>query len=593
MPNFNVPFTQFLFNKPLDAMLRQLPDEVVPGVSCVRKYEDIVSGEVYTGIYCNHINHLLLRDSRTPAVSLYPMNGVRFTEWPDQKIIIWDVRRNGTSSILRTRAALDGVEFGEGEPSKCHDKDNYRWERLPRQYSAEKYKDWRHIAFVQDGEERFIKLINYWVNTGPANWYMYTWLPHYKTQLKKSDLLGKVEWMLACAYINSFSNLRQIEPHELPQYRYLQALRRVDEVWHLRDMDKFFKEEMGIECKRANCETKEPQVKREDLPDEWNKLITHIYKQDSEIKLGSWKKDDEEEEEYDALAPKPLAIRDVSEPRAKAVEKQPELFSMWIGDTLPEIAQMSIKSFLSYGFKYKLFTYKDRMKDIHLVPDGCEVYEANDVLGNEYAFLKEGAWQSYAMFSDLWRYTYLMQHDGCWMDLDYICLKPWRPQHWFYSADGTLATIDNNPLQPPKKHPLIQDMVNVWLHPNEPDALPKWAAEKFPDYYKGDASKPLTEQLKEKHYGWGGSSWLAAGIQHYGLEDKVGEIPACRHFPRRQIARVTHGDVKVDDPLLQECQAIHLFGSLSRYTVHPEAKKKTDSLMYYLWSLYINDGRGN
>lgn len=592
MPNLTVPLTQHLFNQPLSALLRQLPEEVVPGVSFIRKYEDINTGSIYTGTYCGYINHLLLRDSRTPAVSLYPLKGVRFTEWPAHKIIIWDVRRNGTSSIIRTRASIDGINLGEGEPSRCHDKYNYRWEKLPHMYDPERYKDWRHIAFVQDGEERFMKLINYWLATGPAKWYMYTWLPHNKTHMKKNDIMAQVEWMLACAYVNSFSNLRELEPHELPQYRYLQAIRRVDEVWHLKDMDRFFKEEMGLECLRANCETKDPIIKREDLPEEWNRLIKHIYQPDSQIPLGVQKK--KEEEEYDVLAERPLAIREVAEPPAEPTKKKPEVFSMWVGDTFPEIAQMSVKSHLDHGFKFKLFTYKNRLKEnINLIPAGCEVYEANDVLDDEYVFLKGGNWQSYGMFSDMWRYAYLMKNDGCWMDLDYICLKPWTPEHWFYSADGTLDAIDTNPLQVPKGHPFIQDMLNVWLYPNELDRQAPYIRERFAQHHVGDRSKPLKEQLQEKHYGWGGSGWFAACVQQHGLEDKIGIMPACKYFPRKEIARVTQGDVKIDDPLLQECNAIHLFGSLTRYKVHPDAKKKPDSLMYHLWNLYLNDGRGN
>ena len=582
----SLPFSQFLFNQPLDAVLQQQDKEVVPGVSFIKRYEDVVTGKKFTGVYCSHINHLFLRDARTPCVCLAPIRGIRYIPFPTKKVLIWDVRRNGSSSVIRTRAALDGIRLSDGEPSGCHDKLGYRYERQGFTYNAEEYKDYRHIVFFQDGADRFIKLMNYWLHTGPADWYMYSWLPGIKT-VRKTTWEAKVEWMLACSYINSFAGVKVVEPHTMPQYKYLDAVPRVDEIWRLSDMDKFFKEEMGIECLHANCESKAPVFTKDMLPDEWKNLIHHIYKKDNEIEFGPVKKETEEEDdERDVLKPSVLAVREVEGPRV-AVKKKPEVFSLWVGDSLPDIAKMCIKSHLANDFNFRLFVYPHIFNKNAGIPAGCEIEDANEILDKDHIFLKGGVWQSYGMFSDLWRYAYFMKHDGCWMDMDFICLRPWKPTHWFYSSDGKPDTVDTNPLMIPKKHPLVQDMLNVWLYPNELDKQAQWVKDHFSEFHKGDTSQPLIEQLSAKHYGWGGSGWLHQGLLHYKLEDKIGVLPGVRHWNRRVIGAIVKGEVRADDPRLQECQALHLCSSLTRYKVQEQALQNKDSLMYHLWKLYL------
>ena len=298
MANLSIPFSQHLFKDPLDAQLIPLDGEVIPGVSLIKTYQDMLTGQEYTGFYCSRINHLLLSDGSPVGVGLFPVSSLRFIPFQEQKTLIWNVFRNGSSSILRTRAALDGIEFGAGEPSTCHNRFDYGYELVfSKDYSVDKYKDYKHIAFIQNGERRFKRLMDYWVRTGPASWYMYTWLPQHKTYEKQKDVLAQCEWILACAYMNQFAHLYSNEPHTWPQYKFIDAMFRIDEVIDLDNMDDYFKNEMGLECKSANKEQSDPVVTDDMLPEEWKIIIKSIYGKDDEIKIGNYNEEKEKEED--------------------------------------------------------------------------------------------------------------------------------------------------------------------------------------------------------------------------------------------------------------------------------------------------------
>lgn len=298
MANLSIPFSQYLFRDSLDAQLAPIPGEVIPGVSMIKRYKDILTGKEYTGVYCSYINHLFLTDGSPVGIGLMPVTCLRFIPFPEQKTIVWNIFRNGSSSILRTRAALDGVELGGGEPSTCHNAWDHKYELLFNEsYSIDQYKDYKHVAFVQNGERRFIRLLDYWCRTGPAGWYMYSWLPERKINIKAQDVLAKCEWILACAYVNQFSQIYSNEPHTWPQYKFIESMFKLDEVVALDDMDDYFRNEMGIECKHANRESTESVVTEDMLPDEWKLVIKSIYAKDADIKIGTYTEEKEKEDD--------------------------------------------------------------------------------------------------------------------------------------------------------------------------------------------------------------------------------------------------------------------------------------------------------
>lgn len=93
--------------------------------------------------------------------------------------------------------------------------------------------------------------------------------------------------------------------------------------------------------------------------------------------------------------------------------------SLWYGPALTPYEQLSIRSFLDCGHRYRLFTYRSDLE----VPEGCEVADAAEILPEERVFFyKAGEGKgSVSAFSNLFRYKLLFERGGWWMDTDVIC----------------------------------------------------------------------------------------------------------------------------------------------------------------------------
>ena len=106
--------------------------------------------------------------------------------------------------------------------------------------------------------------------------------------------------------------------------------------------------------------------------------------------------------------------------------------SLWVGDRLSRMEEMSIKSFLKLGFTFHLYTY-EKVKN---VPKGTIIKNGNQIMPkNEIFSLKT----SYLPFSDIWRYKMLYENGGYWVDLDMIALKMFDfKEPFIFSSERTI-----------------------------------------------------------------------------------------------------------------------------------------------------------
>lgn len=89
--------------------------------------------------------------------------------------------------------------------------------------------------------------------------------------------------------------------------------------------------------------------------------------------------------------------------------------SLWVGDKLPEWAQMCIKSWLAHGHTYKLYTYGACAG----VPQGVTICNASTVLPKDAIFPQ----YRYRNFSHWWRWAWLAKKGGLWVDTDVACMS--------------------------------------------------------------------------------------------------------------------------------------------------------------------------
>jgi hypothetical protein len=100
---------------------------------------------------------------------------------------------------------------------------------------------------------------------------------------------------------------------------------------------------------------------------------------------------------------------------------RPRVQSLWIGERLSTIQQLSIRSFLARGHDFVLYAYEA----IDGVPAGTCCRDAREILPRERVFLYADGFGrgSPAGFSNYFRYKLLLEKGGWWVDLDTVCLK--------------------------------------------------------------------------------------------------------------------------------------------------------------------------
>jgi len=91
--------------------------------------------------------------------------------------------------------------------------------------------------------------------------------------------------------------------------------------------------------------------------------------------------------------------------------------SLWVGNSMTKIQEISLSSFVYHGHEITLFVYDLDMK----VPTGVAKSDARLIMDESELFLVQGM---YAAFSDLFRYRMISKTGLAWVDADTICLSP-------------------------------------------------------------------------------------------------------------------------------------------------------------------------
>jgi len=118
----------------------------------------------------------------------------------------------------------------------------------------------------------------------------------------------------------------------------------------------------------------------------------------------------------------------VASPELATGAGRPLAQSLWVGPQLRWIEQLSMKSYLLNGWRYKLFVYDEPAG----VPEGVELCDAAAILPRSAIFQEgdgSGAHKgSLGAFSDLFRYALLARLGGLWTDTDVVNLRAFDPE---------------------------------------------------------------------------------------------------------------------------------------------------------------------
>lgn len=122
--------------------------------------------------------------------------------------------------------------------------------------------------------------------------------------------------------------------------------------------------------------------------------------------------------------------------------------SFWTGP-ISDMERLCIKSYLDNGHEFHLYLYGAPQG---VVPTGTTIKDANEVLPKEHMERFANPQQ----FSDHFRYTLLYRVGGWWMDMDTVCLRPFKfaqpyvfavaPCSGTYLYNGFLKVPPNSPM---------------------------------------------------------------------------------------------------------------------------------------------------
>ena len=134
----------------------------------------------------------------------------------------------------------------------------------------------------------------------------------------------------------------------------------------------------------------------------------------------------------------------------------PNVASVWIGPQLTRMERLCVRSFLRFGYRFRLYVY-DEPKG---VPEGVELVDAATIVPAARVFLADNG--AVGDFANYFKYRALCETGGCWTEMDEVCLRPWTDLGLFISSEadptGT-STIDQAAIQIEAAHPLMMTLV--------------------------------------------------------------------------------------------------------------------------------------
>lgn len=253
----------------------------------------------------------------------------------------------------------------------------------------------------------------------------------------------------------------------------------------------------------------------------------------------------------------------------------PTVFSLWIGDSLPPLAELCIRSYLDYGIRFELYTYHS----LPNVPERTTVRNAADILPEDLVFTHFTG--SYAPFADWFRYAVLAQHGGFWTDLDIVCLNHGIPRQtpWYAREDST--AVANSAISFPPGHPVILDMLRL---SEDPAAPMPWVGDEQIERIRTGLREIADPAERRKQAVWGltGPLGFTLALAHHGIIDQAAARDTAYpvHYPAWR--NCYNGTINLDSPELANAWAIHLWGELLRREPETLANITPDSLVSQL-----------
>ena len=232
----------------------------------------------------------------------------------------------------------------------------------------------------------------------------------------------------------------------------------------------------------------------------------------------------------------------------------PHLNSLWVGPKLQYLERLCIVSAQANGHRFTLWSYDPQ--NLEGVPPGTELRDAAEVMPRE-RLLRYRDSGSVALGANLWRIELLAKGLGCWVDMDFIFLRPFDFGSDYLFGLEYEGWINNAVILAPEDSALVRHLQSI----PKTNMVPPWWGPK-------NRLKFLWRRFKEgpielQDYPWGtfSAGLLTHAIKRSGLMGKA-QPPAVFYPVRYQDAQSLYAAAEVVEAMLtDETRAVHMWHS--------------------------------
>lgn len=265
---------------------------------------------------------------------------------------------------------------------------------------------------------------------------------------------------------------------------------------------------------------------------------------------------------------------------AKAVNDPPTpnnaiVTGLWIGEALPPLAELCIRSYQDHGFTFQLLVYAPPKN----LPEGTILLDANEILAESELFTHSTG--SLAPTADRIRYKFLAERGGLWTDMDVVCLKQFVPpdQPWFALQEPGIANLAV--LSFPAGHEVMTALERQMADPAEPMGWDDPGQLAVKSCWR--ASMPDVKQ-RQMHAEWslGGPEGFTRALKHNDLFHLAEPQSTFNPVHYTGWRWSFDGTLFEGHPLFSDTLAIHLWAELQRREPDALEYMSTESIVAQL-----------
>jgi len=231
----------------------------------------------------------------------------------------------------------------------------------------------------------------------------------------------------------------------------------------------------------------------------------------------------------------------------------PVAHALWIGSALGPIETACLRSFGAVGQRIVLHC----CEPIVGVPPNVEIANAAATIPKDQVFRNRRS-NSYALFSDIFRYRLLCNGAALWVDCDVYVLKPIALREYTFGNeyDGSPGTgVLGMPVDSPVLASLVSMVDRPWMWLPWVQRAPQWRAR---------IRAKLACRMPAEYMPWGvyGPTAFAAFARQHGVIGQAQPPDVFYPVDQRRLNSLFDPGVTLEELVTKRTEALHLYNTL-------------------------------